>query len=69
MAAAEVMPMSVEGVSTKERQVPEDAEVSQDVYVKLKTLQKHMEFLDIQVSGMCTGNVEGQPVKWNQLLR
>lgn len=69
MAAAEVMPMSVEGVSTKERQGPEDAEVSQDVYVKLKTLQKHMEFLDIQVGGMCMRNVIGQSVKWNQILR
>lgn len=61
--------MSVEGVSTKERQGPEDAEAAQDVYIKLKTLQKHMEFLDIQVGGICLGSVMGQSDKWNQILR
>lgn len=46
MASAQVMSMP----AGKERQANvEDAGASQDVYVKLKSLQKHMEFLDIQV--------------------
>lgn len=56
MASAEVMAMPVDtptgGDAGKERQqqaAAEDAGAAQDVYVKLKSLQKHMEFLDIQV--------------------
>ncbi|CAM9119580.1 unnamed protein product, partial [Ectocarpus sp. 12 AP-2014] len=55
MASAEVMAMPVDtprGDATgKERQqqpAAEGAGAAQDVYVKLKSLQKHMEFLDIQ---------------------
>ncbi|CAN0098917.1 unnamed protein product, partial [Ectocarpus sp. 12 AP-2014] len=55
MASADVMAMPVDtptGDATgKERQqqpAAEDAGAAQDVYVKLKSLQKHMEFLDIQ---------------------
>lgn len=55
MASAEVMSMPVEPTTTtavvKE---PHGAAAAaaiqqQDLYVKLKSLQKHMEFLDIQV--------------------
>ncbi|CAM9641294.1 unnamed protein product, partial [Ectocarpus sp. 8 AP-2014] len=55
MASAEVMAMPVDSrtgdAAGKERQqqaAAEDAGAAQDVYVKLKSLQKHMEFLDIQ---------------------
>ncbi|CAM9363061.1 unnamed protein product [Ectocarpus sp. 4 AP-2014] len=55
MASAEVMAMPVDTLpgdaAGKERQqqaAAEDAGTAQDVYVKLKSLQKHMEFLDIQ---------------------
>lgn len=47
MALAEVMTMSAEAAS-KERKGSEDTGAAEDVYIKLKTLQKHMEFLDIQ---------------------
>lgn len=57
MASAEVMAMPVDtptgDAAGKERQqqaAAEDAGAAQDVYVKLKSLQKHMEFLDIQVT-------------------
>lgn len=57
MASAEVMAMPVDtpgapaAAAGKQRQgaAAEDAGAAQDVYVKLKSLQKHMEFLDIQV--------------------
>ncbi|CBJ27612.1 conserved unknown protein [Ectocarpus siliculosus] len=55
MASAEVMAMPVDtptgDAAGKERQhqaAADDAGAAQDVYVKLKSLQKHMEFLDIQ---------------------
>ncbi|CAM9782105.1 unnamed protein product, partial [Ectocarpus fasciculatus] len=56
MASADVMAMPVDtptgaAAAGKERQqqaAAEDTGASQDVYVKLKSLQKHMEFLDIQ---------------------
>lgn len=50
MASAQVMTMMVDGGAVKERQAVEETAAAQDVYVKLKTLKKHMEFLDIQVS-------------------
>lgn len=50
MASAQVMTMVVDGGAVKERQAAEETAAAQDVYVKLKTLKKHMEFLDIQVS-------------------
>lgn len=50
MASAQVMTMMVDGGAGKERQAVEETAAAQDVYVKLKTLKKHMEFLDIQVS-------------------
>lgn len=46
------MAMPVDTATDKERQetaAVEDTGAGQDVYVKLKSLQKHMEFLDIQV--------------------
>lgn len=49
MASAQVMTMMVDGGAGKERQAVEETAAAQDVYVKLKTLKKHMEFLDIQV--------------------
>lgn len=55
MASAQVVAMPVDtptggGSAGKERATAaEDSGASQDVYVKLKSLQKHMEFLDIQV--------------------
>lgn len=48
MASAQVMTMMVDGGAVKERQAVEETAAAQDVYVKLKTLKKHMEFLDIQ---------------------
>lgn len=51
MASAQVMAMPVDTATDKERQetaAVEDTGAGQDVYVKLKSLQKHMEFLDIQ---------------------
>ncbi|CAN0233005.1 unnamed protein product [Ascophyllum nodosum] len=48
MALAMAMSPESDGAATKGRQGSEDAGKGQDVYVKLKTLQKHMEFLDIQ---------------------
>lgn len=51
MASAQVMTMMVDGgAAGKERQAVEETAAAQDVYIKLKTLKKHMEFLDIQVS-------------------
>ena len=52
MALAMAMSPESDGAATKGRQGSEDAGKGQDVYVKLKTLQKHMEFLDIQVGGV-----------------
>lgn len=51
MATAQVMSMSAVEASGKERPGDQEAEstAAQDVYVKLKSLQKHLEFLDIQV--------------------
>lgn len=58
MASAEVMAMPVDppaaaAAATTERPTQEgeaeDTGAEQDVYIKLKSLQKHMEFLDIQV--------------------
>ncbi|CAM9992923.1 unnamed protein product [Scytosiphon promiscuus] len=52
MASAQVMAMPVDaatgGSAGKERPAAEDSGAAQDVYIKLKSLQKHMEFLDIQ---------------------
>eukprot|EP00904_Undaria_pinnatifida_P003380 jgi/Undpi1/13042/HiC_scaffold_8.g02705.m1 len=49
MASAQVMTMMVDGgAAGKERQAVEETAAAQDVYIKLKTLKKHMEFLDIQ---------------------
>ncbi|CAM9769917.1 unnamed protein product, partial [Hapterophycus canaliculatus] len=54
MASAQVMAMPVDtptgGSAGKGRPTAaaEDTGAAQDVYVKLKSLQKHMEFLDIQ---------------------
>lgn len=51
MASADVMPMMP--VETKDSRrgaaAAGDSAGAQDVYIKLKSLQKHMEFLDIQV--------------------
>lgn len=51
MASAQVMAMPVDTATGKERRQPAAAgdTGAQDVYIKLKSLQKHMEFLDIQV--------------------
>lgn len=55
MASAQVMAMSVDDAIGKERIAQPVATGAsqetqqQDVYVKLKSLQKHIEFLDIQV--------------------
>lgn len=53
MASAQVMAMPVDTATETERKGAEAAAAedtaAQDVYVKLKSLQKHMEFLDIQV--------------------
>ena len=53
MASAQVMAMPVDTATDTDRKgaaaaATEDAG-AKDVYVKLKSLQKHMEFLDIQV--------------------
>lgn len=53
MASAQVMsmpPIESTTPAVKESPTAEDTGAAQDVYVKLKSLQKHMEFLDIQVS-------------------
>lgn len=59
MASAQVMAMPVDTAKATEKE-PRGAAAAtsatrdagaQDVYVKLKSLQKHMEFLDIQVRG------------------
>lgn len=53
MASAQVMAMPVDTATDTRRgaaaAAAEDTAGAQDVYVKLKSLQKHMEFLDIQV--------------------
>lgn len=52
MASAQVMAMPVDTTTTGKRHeaaAAADTGAEQDVYVKLKSLQKHMEFLDIQV--------------------
>lgn len=57
MASAQVMAMPVDppgaAAAGTQRQTQlgaaEETGAEQDVYVKLKSLQKHMEFLDIQV--------------------
>lgn len=53
MATAQVMAMPMDDTMGKERVAAagatEETQQQQDVYVKLKSLQKHMEFLDIQV--------------------
>lgn len=67
MAAAEVMtmPMGEATSSTKGQQQANaqetavDTAAAQDVYVKLKSLQKHMEFLDIQVRSAAAHDWEG----------
>lgn len=63
MASAQVMAMPVDEAIGKGRIGQPVAGTSgetqqQDVYVKLKSLQKHMEFLDIQVRYRlyCTAN-------------
>eukprot|EP00903_Cladosiphon_okamuranus_P010757 g10164.t1 len=52
MASAQVMAMPVDTATETTRKpaaaTTDDAAAAQDVYVKLKSLQKHMEFLDIQ---------------------
>lgn len=61
MASAQVMSMPVDESIGKDRATllaaggtaSEEAQ-QQDVYVKLKFLQKHMEFLDIQVKHCTT---------------
>lgn len=53
MASAQVMAMPMDDAMGKERAAAagttDETQQQQDVYVKLKSLQKHMEFLDIQV--------------------
>ncbi len=67
MASAEVMAMPVDTPAApagkqREGAAAEDAGAAQDVYVKLKSLQKHMEFLDIQVGreGVVRGKVRAR---------
>lgn len=50
MASAQVMSMpSVVSTIPAAKETEDAGATQQDVYVKLKSLQKHMEFLDIQV--------------------
>jgi len=71
MASAEVMAMPVDtpagaplGKQQREGTAAEDAGAAQDVYVKLKSLQKHMEFLDIQVGH--EGFVRGKVIRLSE---
>lgn len=59
MASAQVLAMPVDASVGKERHAAEDPGAAQDVYVRLKSLQKHMEFLDIQVGA--ESRVHGVP--------
>lgn len=59
MASAQVMAMPVDTATDTDRKgaaaaATQDAG-AKDVYVKLKSLQKHMEFLDIQVGRGSSG--------------
>lgn len=67
MAAAEVMAMPLDEAPSRSKEQAQattqetavDTAAAQDVYVKLKSLQKHMEFLDIQVRGVATHGRRG----------